>query len=89
MFFVLKYLACHNMCRLVFLLFFWSLTTNISAQGKLKINFEHLINDKQAKYDTLIYKTSSENLFEINQIQYFISDIFLHEIGRASCRERV
>jgi hypothetical protein len=67
------------MYRLVFLYFFWSLTTGISAQGKLKINFEHLVNNQPANYDTLGYKTGSGNVFEINQIQYFISDIFLHD----------
>lgn len=47
-------------------------------KGKISFKFEHLMNGVPVKYDTLCYTNEAGNTFMINQIQYFISDIKLH-----------
>jgi hypothetical protein len=46
--------------------------------GNVVIQFSHGDNGKQARFDTMIYKTSAGNEYMINDLQYFISGIQLH-----------
>ena len=49
--------------------------------GKVKFSFLHKVNGQDAEFDTLKYINAAGNNYEINGIQYFISDITLHKSG--------
>lgn len=48
------------------------------AYGKVSFSFIHVIKGQPVHYDTIIYVNNSGNRFEVNQVQYFISEIRLH-----------
>lgn len=50
----------------------------ISDAGKIKINFNHTINDEPIVFDTIIYINEAGNPYMITEIMYFISDVKLH-----------
>jgi hypothetical protein len=47
----------------------------------ITITFMHLVDGGPLKFDSLIYKTSSGNHYMINDLQYFVSCIRLHQEG--------
>lgn len=47
--------------------------------GKLIFNFMHHINGADVDYDTLMYTNAAGNLYSVNEIQYFISDVTLYK----------
>lgn len=46
--------------------------------GRLTFHFSHLFNNSPVKYDTLAYTNQKGTRFMIDQIQYFITDVTLH-----------
>ena len=46
--------------------------------GQITLKFEHHVNGNHIQYDTLAHRNKSGNVYEMNQIQYFISDVTLH-----------
>ena len=46
--------------------------------GKLKFEFYHLIDNSKIVFDSLIYFNEAGNKYLINEIQYFISDVEIH-----------
>jgi hypothetical protein len=57
---------------------------NISQPKKdfqVIFSFMHLVNGLPVKFDTLSYETSSGNQYMINDLQYFISCIRMHQKG--------
>ena len=46
--------------------------------GKISFNFEHRIDGIPIQFDTLKYVNAAGNQYLVNEIQYFISDITLH-----------
>lgn len=58
------------------------LTTFLSCKkdkeiGGLKLNFVHKIDNKEVELDKMIYTNAAGNIYEITEIQYFISEINL------------
>ncbi|MBC8343249.1 MAG: hypothetical protein ISR55_00960 [Bacteroidetes bacterium] len=47
--------------------------------GKIKLVFDHQVNGSQAIYDQLTYYNVAGNLWELTQIQWFITDVTLHK----------
>ncbi len=45
--------------------------------GKLTLQFSHLIDDKEIIFDDLAYTNAAGNIYEVSEIQWFISDITL------------
>jgi hypothetical protein len=52
--------------------------------GQIRIRFSQVINEKPVRFDTMIYINKAGNMFEISQIQYFISEVTLHKSGGGS-----
>lgn len=50
-----------------------------TVYGSVKFSFNHLYNTIPIKQDTTIYPDGVGNLFQVNEIQYFISDIKLYK----------
>lgn len=46
-----------------------------AKEGKLVIRFEHKVNGRPLKTDTLLYVNAAGNRYEINEIQWFASDL--------------
>lgn len=46
--------------------------------GKLVFNFLHTIDDEPIVFDTAKYVNEAGNIYEVNELQYFISDVTLH-----------
>ncbi len=82
-----------NLCLLVVIALFAAMQTAckkdpvVDDPGKevpaLKLTFVHHVDGQPAKYDTTMYINAVGNHYQINQIQYFISDITLHKVGGA------
>jgi hypothetical protein len=49
--------------------------------AKITILFEHFISDKPLKKDSLGYINASGNRYEVNELQYFISELVLWKSG--------
>ena len=49
--------------------------------GRLTLHFEHLINGGQIQFDQMNYINAAGNHYEVNEIQWFISDITLVSIS--------
>jgi len=47
--------------------------------GKVKFSFEHLVDGQTLIIDSLMYFNEAGNQYEVNEIQYFISDVILHK----------
>jgi hypothetical protein len=47
--------------------------------GSIKFQFEHRVNSEPLQTDELIYTNEAGNRYLVNEIQYFISDITLHQ----------
>lgn len=54
--------------------------------GKITFQFKHRVDGQDIVFDTLIYTNKSGNKYLVNEIQYFISDVTLHN---ASDEEQV
>jgi hypothetical protein len=52
--------------------------------GKIKICFAQIVNGRPARFDTMIYVNEAGNHYEIDQVQYFISEVTLHKSGGSS-----
>jgi hypothetical protein len=48
------------------------------ASGKIRFEFYHNVDGQPLLIDTLIYTNNAGNVYMVNEIQYFISDITLH-----------
>jgi hypothetical protein len=60
------------------LLFLNSCKTNSEDEkGSLTIKFSHLIDNNEIIFDSIIYVNEAGNRYEVNEIQYFISDLSL------------
>lgn len=46
--------------------------------GKISFQFSHKVNGQPLIIDTLVYTNAAGNQYNINEIQYFVSDITLH-----------
>ncbi|NVO19967.1 MAG: hypothetical protein HXX13_09715 [Bacteroidetes bacterium] len=51
--------------------------------GKIDIAFRNLLNDSSAITSSLRYTNSAGNIYEVDELQYFISDIKLWKEGKA------
>ncbi len=51
--------------------------------GRLKIIFEHRVDEQPLQFDTMQYMNEAGNPYMVNEIQYFISDVKLHHDGDA------
>lgn len=58
-------------------------STNRIDSGRVRINFKASIGDKTFIKDSLLYQNEAGNLFMVNQLQYFISNIALYQNGKA------
>ena len=47
--------------------------------GKLIFKFEHRVDNQAIIYDTTMYVNEAGNNYQINEIQYFITDVKLHK----------
>ncbi len=47
--------------------------------GKLIFKFDHLVDGVTVQFDTMLYTNAAQNEYQINEIQYFISDVILHK----------
>jgi|WetSurMetagenome_2_1015567.scaffolds.fasta_scaffold10645_2 hypothetical protein len=59
---------------------------NNSNYGTISFSFIQIVNGQSALYDTLIYSNNAGNRYEINKVQYFVSEIILHSISGDSVR---
>ncbi|MFC2101067.1 MbnP family protein [Bacteroidota bacterium] len=50
----------------------------VPDSGKIVIKFDHRINDQAVQFDTTMYTNTAGNQYQVNEIQYFISDVTLH-----------
>lgn len=50
---------------------------DIPAAGMFTLEFRHLVNGSEAVYDQMIYENEAGNVYELTNIQYFISDVIL------------
>jgi hypothetical protein len=48
------------------------------TSGNVIFTFAHNINGESLKFDTLRYRTSTGNLYEVNDLQYFVSRVSIH-----------
>ncbi len=48
-----------------------------STTGKVKIEFAHRVDGENLVYDSLAYLNDAGNKYLVNEIQYFISDVYL------------
>jgi len=73
----------YTLLLIVFCFFFSSLKNEKFNKdiesGKIVIHFVLLMNGQPVQFDTLIYKNIAGNRFEINQVQYFISEVTIHK----------
>ncbi|MCF8297719.1 MAG: hypothetical protein K9J13_09275, partial [Saprospiraceae bacterium] len=46
--------------------------------GKIVFKFNHLIDNQPITYDTTMYINKAGNHYQVNDIQYFITDVTLH-----------
>jgi hypothetical protein len=51
-----------------------------SETGKVSFVFKHQVEGEQILFDTTIYINEAGNHYQVNEIQYFISDVTLHSI---------
>jgi hypothetical protein len=49
--------------------------------GKLIIEFDHRVNGAELITDSLFYVNDAGNQYEINEVKYFISDVYLKQNG--------
>jgi hypothetical protein len=49
--------------------------------GKIKLNFHHFADGQALQYDTRNYVNQAGNEYMVNEIQYFISDVYLMREG--------
>jgi len=49
------------------------------GQGNIVFNFNHLINSSTLLTDTLLYTNEAGNLYEVNDLKYFISNVIFYE----------
>ena len=47
--------------------------------NRIPLVFQHMVNGKQLRLDTLLYTTSIGNHYLVNDLQYFISNVKFHE----------
>lgn len=47
------------------------------SYGKISIQFEHYADDLPLHFDTMMYVNAAGNLYEVSEIQWFVSDITL------------
>ena len=50
----------------------------IKEAGKISLSFAHKVNGQDLVVDTLMYINAAGNQYLVNEIQYFISDVTLH-----------
>jgi len=50
-----------------------------SNSGKIVLKFAHKVNGASLQTDTMIYINEAGNPYEIDEIQYFVSDVILHK----------
>lgn len=50
-----------------------------AENGKLNIAFSFMVDDQHFISDTLYYQNAAGNLYEVNEIKFFISNIYLHK----------
>lgn len=58
--------------------------TEEKDEGKLTLNFLHKINGENIDFDSLKYTNEAANNFQINEIQYFISNLTIYKNGNAN-----
>ena len=51
--------------------------------GNVIITFSHKVKGENLKFDTMLYKTSLGNEYEIDNLKYFISEISFHSVKKA------
>ncbi len=47
--------------------------------GNLLLRFTHMVDDTPIAIDTMIYKNAAGNDYMVTEVQYFISDVYLHK----------
>jgi len=51
----------------------------VEEKGKLKLQFTFAVDENPFQVDEMIYTNAAGNLYEVNEIQFFISDIILYK----------
>jgi hypothetical protein len=50
---------------------------DLPDSGMLTLEFQHVVNGAEAAYDEMIYENEAGNVYELTNIQYFVSDVIL------------
>jgi hypothetical protein len=58
--------------------------TNEKKSGKIILKFAHKVNGQELEVDTMKYTNAAGNEYQVNEIQYFISDVTLHNSDGSS-----
>ena len=52
-------------------------TDELGDEGQITFEFHHLVDGEEAVFDQLIYENAAGNIYEITNVQWFISDVAL------------
>jgi hypothetical protein len=66
------------LCLFVLLCIVIISVTGQSGSGRIKIAFYHEIDGQPIEYNSAQYINEKQETYEVDELQYFISDIFLH-----------
>jgi len=51
-------------------------------EGSIELRFTHTIDEQSLQLNQLIYTNAAGNLYQLNEVKYFISNVFLIDSGR-------
>jgi hypothetical protein len=54
---------------------------DIPTGGKINFVFSHQVDGLPVIYDTTMYTNAAGNVYQVNEVKYFISDVTLHKTG--------
>lgn len=54
--------------------------------GNLKVQFSFMVDDETLIMDTMAYVNAAGNRYEVNEIKFFISDVYLHKANGDSIK---
>lgn len=76
----ITYFKFSSLFLLIFLLFSCKKEENLTPEkGKLKLQFAFTVDEEPFQPDVMNYLNASGNLYEVNEIQFFISDLILYK----------
>lgn len=53
-----------------------------SGEGNLQISFQHLIDNKEIIYDSMLYVNAAGNPYSVTEVKWFISRVVLYKEGK-------